>query len=90
MLEQNNYKQSVRGEFFWVIPGDVPGYRGQPDPYQSIRTIPNADYQLPPRLGLQQSHKTTTPESLAMQSAAGANASEPGHRTPRREGFKRI
>jgi len=78
MLEQNKNKQSVRGEFFWVIPGDVPGYRDQPDPFQSVRTVTDTNYQLPPHLATQQSHKTTTPESLAVQTATGSNASVPG------------
>ncbi len=80
MLDQNNNKQTVRGEFFWLIPGDVPGYRDQSDPYQSIRSTPDADYQHPPNSGIQQSHKTTIPESLACQSVAVKNASEHGQR----------
>ncbi len=78
MLDQNNNKQSIRGEFFWVIPGDVPGYRDQPDPYQSIRTSSNADYQHLSHLGIQQSQQSTSPAPIAMQSATGAIDSEPG------------
>jgi len=78
MLEHNKNNQSVRGEFYWVIPGDVPGYRDQPDPFQSIRRIPDADYQFRPRLDSQQTHKTMNPASLALQTAAGSNTSEFG------------
>ena len=78
MLNQNKNKQTVRGEFFWLIPGDVPGYRDQPDPYQSFRSIPDADYQHPPHLDIQQSQQTPTSETLTMQSVAGANATDLG------------
>ena len=47
-------KKTIRYEFFWKIPGDVPGYRGQPDPFQSARIAADNDYQLPAHLSIAQ------------------------------------
>jgi nucleoid-associated protein YgaU len=48
MKGKNKDNRSRRGAFFWKIPGDVPGYRSEPDPYQSARAARNAEYQLTP------------------------------------------
>ena len=48
MHEKNKDNRSRRGAFFWKIPGDVPGYRSEPDPYQSLRAARNTDYQITP------------------------------------------
>lgn len=51
MQEKNRRKQPGRNSFFWEIPGDVPGYRIQPDPYQGVRETRNSGYDAPTRTG---------------------------------------
>jgi LysM repeat protein len=58
MQGKNKEIRWVRGAFYWKIPGDVPGYRSQPDPFQSVRVARNADYQLTPSSNIQESGKT--------------------------------
>jgi len=53
MVENDNKNQPVKRVFFWQIPGDVPGYRTQPDPFQSTRTLTDAGYQFSPHLDTQ-------------------------------------
>ena len=57
MVERDNKNQPVKRVFFWQIPGDVPGYRTLPDPFQSTRTVTDAGYQLPSHLNTQQSQQ---------------------------------
>lgn len=60
MQGKNKGNRSVRGAFYWKIPGDVPGYRSQPDPFQSVRVARNPDYQLTPSSSVQEPGKTTS------------------------------
>ena len=79
MSEYRKKKQRVKREFFWEIPGDVPGYRTQPDPFQGVRAMPDGDFQLPPHLDTRTPHITSnTPGSLTSQATEGANVSEEG------------
>ena len=45
MRNRNRSQSSRRGAFFWKIPGDVPGYRSEPDPYQGERATRDPEYQ---------------------------------------------
>jgi LysM repeat protein len=77
MSEHRNKKQRVKREFFWEIPGDVPGYRTQPDPFQAVRTMPDGDFQLPPHLDTRRSHKSSNPTgSSTPRTAAQSNAAQ--------------
>ena len=88
MVEHDNKNQPVKRVFFWQIPGDVPGYRTQPDPFQSNRTLTDAGYQLPSHLDTQQSYQTTlAADGLTLQIAADSNTSATGQK-PGRKPFK--
>ena len=77
MSDHRNKKQRVKREFFWEIPGDVPGYRTQPDPFQAVRSLPDGDFQLPPHLDTRAPHKSSSiPDSLIPQTAAESKAAE--------------
>ena len=67
MVEHDNKKLPVKRVFYWQIPGDVPGYRSLPDPFQSTRTVTNAGYQLSSHLETQQSHQA----ALAAEALTG-------------------
>jgi len=85
MVENDNKNQPVKRVFFWKIPGDVPGYRTQPDPFQSTRTVIDAGYQLSPHLNTQQSQQTTlAADALTLQTAADPNSSESGQKSGRK------
>lgn len=58
MQDKDKGYQLVRGAFFWKIPGDVPGHRSQPDPYQGTRAARSPDYQAVPGATTQQPEKT--------------------------------
>ena len=75
MQGKSKGNRSVRGAFYWKIPGDVPGYRSQPDPFQSERAVRNPDYQLIPSSNLEELGKTRTiPGRVSLQNAADSNA----------------
>lgn len=61
MMKKHKEKLSAMRTFYWEIPGDVPGYRSQPDPYQSNGAVINQAYQLPPHLDTDSSKVTSTP-----------------------------
>lgn len=90
MVEHDNKNQPVKRVFFWQIPGDVPGYRTQPDPFQSNRTLTDAGYQLPSHLDTQQSHQSTlAADALTLQTVADSNTSETGQKSGRKP-FKNL
>ena len=90
MVERDNKNQPVKRVFFWQIPGDVPGYRTLPDPFQSPRTLPDADYQLSPHLNTPQSHQATlAADALTLLTAAGSNTFKTGQK-PGRKPFKYL
>jgi len=85
MVEHDNKNQPVKRVFFWEIPGDVPGYRTQPDPFQSNRTLTDVGYQLPSHLDAQQSQQSTlAADALTSQTAADSNTSETGQKSGRK------
>jgi nucleoid-associated protein YgaU len=81
MLDEKNKNHSVSDSFFWEIPGDVPGRRSQPDPFQSVRSTPDPDYQLPAHVSteIQQSHRVAnvTEPLTATDSNDSVNQSQP-------------
>ena len=44
MRDKQREKPSTLESFFWKVPGDVPGDRSQPDPYQGVRESRDGDY----------------------------------------------
>jgi len=60
MSEYNNNNKSISNDFFWEIPGDVPGKRAKTDPFQGERSPPESDYQLSSHLLTRQSSKDSS------------------------------
>ena len=76
MQGKNKEIRWVRGAFYWKIPGDVPGYRSQPDPFQSVRAVRNPDYQLTPSSTVKESGKTKAlPGRGSLQNGADSSTS---------------
>ena len=74
MKKLNKNIQKVSKEFFWEIPGDVPGYRVQPDPFQGIRTTADSKYQLPAHSVIGQDiNPAPTPDPVAFHNDEGPN-----------------
>ena len=59
-MPEKNKNKSIIDEFFWEIPGDVPGKRAQDDPYQSASPAPDPDYQFVPQPITNQSSKCSS------------------------------
>ena len=82
MVERDNKNQPVKRVFFWQIPGDVPGYRTLPDPFQSPRT--------PSLIDTQHSQQATlAADVLTLQIAAESNTST-SEQKPGRKLFKNL
>ena len=82
MVERDNKNQPVKRVFFWQIPGDVPGYRTLPDPFQSPRTPSLIDTQHPQQA-------TLAADVLTLQIAAESNTST-SEQKPGRKLFKNL
>jgi hypothetical protein len=73
---RNSRRMQARLEsFFWKIPGDVPGYSRQPDPYQGVRQSRNTDYQGPVQLGSGRSRLKSGLGAVIRQARTYANPS---------------
>ena len=73
-MPQQNKDKSISDEFFWEIPGDVPGKRAQDDPFQSARSAPDPDYQvLPQQLTWQPSNNSNVVPVSSPQAEPGSN-----------------
>jgi nucleoid-associated protein YgaU len=82
MVERDNKNQPVKRVFFWQIPGDVPGYRTLPDPFQSPRT--------PSLIDTQHSQQATlAADALTLQTAAESITSM-SEQNPGRKLFKNL
>jgi nucleoid-associated protein YgaU len=83
MREKRGSKQARRGAFFWKIPGDVPGYQRQPDPYQGVRGDRTAEYQAPTHLDSQGSGTGKSFFGALSRSAGGDPASSAAGKSAR-------
>ena len=63
--KNKNKNKSDIDEFYWEIPGDVPGKHAQDDPYQSASPAPDPDYQILPQPITSQSSKSSTEAAVS-------------------------
>lgn len=77
MVEHENQNQRIKRVFFWQIPGDVPGYRTQPDPYQGQRRVTNPAYQLPSHLDIKLPHPSK-PSAVTLNRQTAAHSPTSG------------
>ena len=71
-MPEKNKNKSISDDFFWEIPGDVPGKCAQDDPFQSPRSSPDPHYQVMPQQVTRESSVNGSTEGIA------SHRSEPG------------
>jgi len=76
MPDKNKNKSDI-DEFYWEIPGDVPGKHAQDDPYQSASPAPDPDYQILPQPITSQSSKSSTEAAVSSHQTETASDDTP-------------
>jgi len=66
-------------KFFWKIPGDVPGWSSQPDPYQGTRDTRDPDYQGTSRVSGGDANTQTQSRTGGVRRGGGVMYDTDGH-----------
>jgi len=75
-MPKKTKNKSISDDFFWEIPGDVPGKRAQDDPFQSARSAPNLYYQVAPQqVSRESTVKERTDDFSSHRTESGSNDS---------------